>query len=59
MKDKATEIMEEENLLSEYVVDKSYASGNIFGTVHEIHVDGEAIKVGDVVTVMFYLNKIW
>lgn len=59
LKDKATEIMEEENLLSEYVVDKSYASGNIFGTVHEIHVDGEAIKVGDVVTVMFYLNKIW
>ena len=38
---------------------RAYASGNIYGTVHEIHQDDGAINYNEIITIMFYLNKIW
>ena len=41
----------------DYYLFRAYAGGYVYGTVHEIHTDGKF--QGDIITVMFYLNKIW
>jgi Rps23 Pro-64 3,4-dihydroxylase Tpa1-like proline 4-hydroxylase len=43
----------------EFKVDNAYASGNVFGTINEVHQDNGARSAEEVITVMFYLNKIW
>ena len=55
----ADKIISENNLTPLVKRLRGYASGNIYGTVHELHRDDGAQNYNEIFTVMFYLNKIW
>ncbi len=40
-----------------HFLDNAYASGYVYGTVHDLHTDG--YFEGHCYTIMFYLNKVW
>ena len=55
----ATNILNKEKLTNFVKFKRAYASGNIFGTVHDLHVDDFCDNYNQIYTIMFYLNKIW
>ena len=55
---KADDILKKENLFDSVKLVNSYASGYLYGTLHDFHTDA-AVQYDEVYTVMFYLNKIW
>ena len=55
---KADDIIKKENLFDSVELVSSYASGYLYGTLHDFHTDA-AVQYDEVYTVMFYLNKIW
>lgn len=57
--EKADEIIEQNNLSSSVERGRAYASGSVYGTINPIHTDDTAENYNEIVTIMFYLNKIW
>ena len=45
------------HLKNTHFLDRPYASGYVYGTVHDMHQDGSYPE--HCYTIMFYLNKIW
>jgi len=56
---KANEILRNNGLQDSTKLIRAYASGNIYGTVHDIHKDDGATNYNEIITIMFYLNKVW
>ena len=59
LSNKANDIFNDKlsHLKNTHFLDHAYASGYIYGTVHDMHTDG--IFPEHCYTIMFYLNKIW
>lgn len=55
----ATNILKKENLFDFVKLKRAYASGYLYGTIHDFHTDDTANDYNEIFTVMFYLNKIW
>tara|TARA_R100001594_G_scaffold108240_2_gene142895 strand:- start:1207 stop:1746 length:540 start_codon:yes stop_codon:yes gene_type:complete len=57
--EKANTILKKNNLKEKVEFIRAYASGQLYGMMHDIHQDDGGIKLNEIYTIMFYLNKIW
>ena len=57
--DCADSIIKQNNLQNFVTYKRSYASGYLHGTIHDLHTDDGADQNNKIFTIMFYLNKIW